>query len=123
MVSAWHKSRRRGALRRACVAAWLRPGHQTQEMIGAGLGISKAHVGVLLREAGVRIGAGKNTPMTPRRRRRGRFVAANPTGIKLAVARWAEVGPTRPWGALKRVAMECGVPDSTLVCRLRRAAA
>jgi transposase-like protein len=116
------RRRAREELKRRALKLWGRPGHKTQESIAQALGCSQAHVGVLLREAGVRVGRGCNLGAVLTRRQSGTragFAAENPAGV-LAAARELSAMPGRVWGDLKRVALAHGVPHSSVHSKLRQ---
>lgn len=117
-VEAQERRERRKA---EALALWRKPGRTTQEEIAQKLGVSQAHVGVLLREAGVRVGRGKNFGAIVRRHRAGHrgFVGMNPVGVQAAAEELAAM-PVRVWGALKVVALEHGVPASSVHSKLRQ---
>jgi hypothetical protein len=113
--------RRREELKVAVLAAWRKPGHKTQEGIAQALGCSQSLVGVLLRESGVCTGRGRNYGATLRRQSgtRAGFAAENLSGV-LAAAQELAALPKRPWGAIKRAALEYGVPDSSVSSKLQQ---
>jgi hypothetical protein len=117
-VEAQERRERRKA---EALALWRKPGRTTQEEIAQKLGVSQAHVGVLLREAGVCVGRGRNFGAIIRRGVPGQrgFVGAHPCAVRAAANELAAM-PVRVWGALKVVALEHGVPDSSVHSKLRQ---
>ncbi len=110
----------RDELKRRALELWWSRGRTTQGKIATRLDVSQSHVSNLLREAGVCVGSGRNTARR-RARPKGAAYALSRARVDAAMA----VLLARPrvnYGDIKAVALECGVPESSLAWRWARVA-